>query len=199
MNLPVCKSVRVPPSDHTSEKSVPPSDHTSSSKDWGRVPWVIISDGRLTHYAVRVYCVMAKSERGGRCSIGLRWISDCAHVNVKRVRKGVDQLIKFGYVQATKGRLGQRSEYFLTSPLFIPKHVSSAKVDQASTSSLQGEPKSKTSDSKWVFCPLCQQHRPMLLKVGWCRSCNWEKRVARVSEPTARRVSREEIAAAKIA
>lgn len=31
-----------------------------------------------------------------------------------------------------------------------------------------------------LTCPQCKGQRPMLLKAGWCRSCNWKLRVREV-------------------
>lgn len=33
-----------------------------------------------------------------------------------------------------------------------------------------------------ISCPKCHKKRPMLLKIGWCRSCEWERKVGRIAE-----------------
>lgn len=173
-------SVRVPAEGHS---SVPVEGHASASLKHSRIPWEVTTDALISHAAVRVYLVMAGAERCGRCSIGMRWIADCAHVNVKTVRTSIDALAKYGYIEVTKGSQGKRSEYRLTSAVFGQKERKAAKIVPAAD---QMELKPARA---MVICPQCRQRCGGLLKVGWCRSCNLDRRIDHRIEHAARKAA----------
>ena len=185
-NLPNMKSIR----GHT---TAPSTGHTTAPTfSFAMVPEAVLSDPNLNHRDVHVYCILAAGRRGPLVSIGGRRIGQGARIARRSVRTSISKLVDGGHVEIIEGVKGSRARYKLTSPLF-----SGVKVDQASTSSRQAKKKSTIPEVDWIFCPLCQQRRPKLLKVGWCRSCNWSKRVQAEAEPVSRRVSREEIEKSK--
>lgn len=135
---------------------------------WARIPKVVAADVRVSHAAVRVYVALALSERGGKCSIGLRRICDLSRVDMKTARAAISALVQLGYLKTKAGTNGNRSSYTLTDALF---GATQKTVPVAESESL---PKVVMD---MVSCPVCHTRVRKLLKVGYCRSCNWARKV----------------------
>ena len=90
-----------------------------------------------------------------------------------------------GYVQA-EIKPKARTAYRLTARQFgvnLPVDEDLEGIEQKSCN--------KITDSRPIkICPLCHKKRRGMMKVGWCRTCNTDKRMRKV----ARDVVREEAA-----
>lgn len=138
---------------------------------WARIPGVVATDDRISHASIRVYVILALSERGGRCSIGLRRICELSHVDMKTARSAIATLVQFGHIESKSGAHGGRTSYSLTDTIFgaADAPVIGAESEQkGSTASVPRE---------MVSCPRCAKRVPKLLKVGYCRSCGWKRKV----------------------
>jgi hypothetical protein len=107
-------------------------------------------------------------------------LATLANVDRRSLRSEIDNLLKAGHISVYSSRRGGRSTYTLLSPLF--KTLENAGVMDAAVSA-GVIPKTR------VRCPQCSKQVPSLLKVGWCRSCNWHRRVIQIVD--------ERLAAAK--
>lgn len=174
--LPVCTSIACTPCvSNGFEKSVTPASVTvtgSGQRRFGRLPADLVVDARLSDSAVRVYAVLALQVFSGNVSaIGIRQLCRVMARGPETILKELRILEQFGHIRATKGENGRRSRYELTSPVFGKPG-----------SGVEGELEMPASEAQsrhrpTVRCPRCHQERPGLLRIGWCRSCNWADRV----------------------
>lgn len=178
--MPSKDSVRVSPVCHGLAQTVSPVCHGQKpSSEWARIPWEVGTDDQLKDRDVRVYFALASFTRkrtGPRASAGIRWIAECVHVAPRLVVDSLRRLSACGHLEMLSYKNGQRREYRLTSPVF-------AGVPARTSAPIIGSPKS--IDRAQIRCPHCRKLCRGLLKVGWCRSCNWNGKV--------RRIVREEI------
>lgn len=178
MNLPYKEYIRVPPTATLSGKSVPPCDNTLGSR-FAMIPWEVGSDPRLTHRDVRVYFALAAARRGEIAKIGVRRIAEGCHVGYRKIGLILSKLKTCGHVEFEADARGKRTKYVLTSPLFATKPGGLV---------ADAESKRKVSGSREkVQCGRCGERCFGLLKVGWCRSCNWKLKVRKVVEDMDRR------------
>lgn len=98
------------------------SEAMDASLRYGRVPFEVGTDQRLSACDVRVYFALASSVWQGRtCTLGNEWIAAMTHVSARQVRYSVQSLIAAGHVQMAPRKRGQRAVYLLTSPVFGQK------------------------------------------------------------------------------
>lgn len=152
---------------------------TIPSLRFAMVPEEVLFDERINHRDLRVYQVLTYHRRGAYACVGERLLAAKSRICRLALREIILKLKDLGHVEIEdSGRPRTRARYFLTAAIFaVPQFHDSA--DQ----------------SAWVpliTCPKCKKPCGGLLKVGWCRRCNWDVRV----DDRSRRVAREEIEAA---
>ncbi len=145
---------------------------------YGRTPDSVLLDRSLSPVARCVFAFLARSAvKTCKVSLGQRLISDQLGFHLSTVNKAIGELITAKHVESTTTRNGGRTIYTLTSPLFGAGPV------RASGGELEGElePKPKPASAPTLSCPRCHKRCGALLKVGWCRSCNWELKVRKIT------------------
>lgn len=152
---------------------------------WAMVSWGVWVDQRLKHSDIRVYGILACCRRGPYVSVGQRLIARYAKMSQRKVSESMARLQECEYVECSDRAAGRRGQYKLTDPRFSA--VAEAKTPAKSVEVAFAAP--------LVTCPKCGKGCGGLLKVGWCRGCNWLIKV----DALARKVAREEIAAEKTA
>jgi hypothetical protein len=170
MNSPSVTSVRVHNGGHGFEKSVHNGGH-----GFGKVPGKILTDPALTAVDIRVYGFLAFCERSGSATVGIRRIAKMIHAVPRKVQESLRRLVSAGYVAKNSRLTGKRTIY----------RLGKATSNEGGKQEVAGEV-GQAEPRIMVRCPECGQRRGGLLKVGWCRSCNWGKKV--------RKIVREEIA-----
>jgi hypothetical protein len=127
---------------------------------------------------------LSGAERGGYANIGERRLAKLSRVDRRSLREIISRLEEFKHVEVEKGGTKVRTWYHLTSAIFAKQAV--AEPDSAAEVAIA---------APLLTCPKCGKRVGGLLKVGWCRSCNWVVKM----DPLVRRVVRQEIAAEKTA
>ncbi len=135
------------------------------------VPWQVAVDKRLKHSEVRVFILLAASRRGPDVSIGTRRLAQSLGVGRETVRRSCAALVRCGYLEVDPAtKRGRRARYRLTSPIFaVPSMGKESEVDFSFPPLL-------------VVCPRCQRQCRQILKVGWCRSCEWKFKVVAIAQ-----------------
>lgn len=152
------------------------------------IPWEVGVDARLEHLDVRVFMILKGSQRdGGEVNMGRRLIARYACTSQRRVADSIGRLRETGWIK-TSGKGGARASY----------HIATVEWNQPSarTSNFPERDCSKFPEVKrdLVRCPLCAAKCRQILKVGWCRRCNTNKNIEKISERVATRVVKAEIA-----
>lgn len=147
------------------------------------IPLAVLADPRLKPLDIRVYGFLASCRRGEVVTVGARRIASSIHATTRKIGESVDRLAAAGHVATKNSGRGRRNVYSLTSQLFTKNTKNSEEFEQAETS-----PDLSDTAVKLVACPKCHTRCKGLLRIGWCRSCNWKLKV--------RRIVREEMAAA---
>ena len=172
-NLPSSKCVRGRTTAPTISESGRTTDPTFR---FGVVPWGVITDVRLTNTDVRVYGILALSERGGVATIGGRLLGKSACVSRRTARRSLKNLIAAGHLEVQLGHKGRgaRARYRLTSPLFA------AKIGSGPAESGAGQELNRGKAAvDLIRCPKCRTPCRRLLRAGWCRSCAAQLRLER--------------------
>jgi hypothetical protein len=175
--LPIYQYRRVPPVDNGTVVV------RGDALGFAMIPLEVGSDPRLTAHDVRVYFALAGSRKGAEAAVGMRRIAKICRIGYRKIGKHLRRLEQFGHIEITVGVNGERARYRLTSPLFGEKQAIGAESGDVE----EGKQGGRTS----LKCGKCGQVCRGLLKVGWCRSCNWKLKI--------RHVVREEIAVARAA
>lgn len=131
-----------------------PVDNTRFAK----VPVGVIFDPRLSNGDVRVYAALAFFGRFEFSSASPRLIADRLSVDRRNVRDSLKRLSERGHIEAMSSGARVRRRYQLT-PAAAPL---------------------VTHRREQVTCGRCGERCFGLLKVGWCRACNWRLKVERV-------------------
>ena len=177
MKLPNKESIRVSPEGHGFEKSVSPEGH---GLRFAMVPWEVGTDPRLKHLDVRVFFVLAGCRRAAVAKIGMRLIARHACTTTRYVVSSIKRLQSCGYLESQPVGNGSRAHYRLTSAKFSisgkdPIGVELSTVDVRTRGRGMIRPGELTPTI--IRCPRCSKHCGGLLKVGWCRSCQWDDKV----------------------
>ncbi len=136
------------------------------------VPLEVGSDPRLTARDVRVYLALSASRRGADVTVGVRRIAQYSRVGFRKIGTILGKLEKYGHIAIEPAeKNGARARYHLTAPLF-------SKVTVGVEASGEGDFLAKP---ELLRCPRCHKRCGGLLKVGWCRSCNWEVKVRKIT------------------
>ncbi len=166
-------------------RTTTPSSGRTTTPTFGMIPAEVLFDQRMRHEDIRGYCVMAYFRDGPKVNTGQRRLAEATGVDRRTMRRIIGRLVEFGHV--TVKQSGKwRADYRLISPLFCKQFPVNAIVDEQLEEIDVKKPVPK-------ICPLCHKKRRGLMSLGWCRSCNSQKNMERISEKTARRVVREEI------
>ena len=148
------------------------------------MPKNVREDVRMTHRDLHVYMELSGAERGGYANIGERRLAKLSRVDRRSLREIIGRLEEFKHVEVEKGGTTVRTWYHLTSPIFAKQAVAESDSEAEVTVA-----------APLVTCPKCGKKCGGLLKVGWCRSCNWYVKM----EPLVNRVVKRAIAAEKTA
>ena len=140
-------------------------------KRFAIVSWDILTDLRLTLLDVRIYGVLAACRKGRKSEIGSRLIAKYVGASRNPVLAGIKRLAGAGYLEIAQSPR-RRAVYTLTDPVFVKSGSVHESPDSAAIDPLSSTPT--------LHCPLCHDRCRGLLKVGWCRSCNWKKRVQKI-------------------
>lgn len=127
------------------------------------VPWEVITDPRLTHLDVRVYCVLAACRRASTVKIGTRLLAKYGCTSQRRICESVKRIISFGYVEKAGALNGARAQYRLTAAQFgaISKQSIGAELSDVDA------PKKAI----WAPCTKCRRDCRSRASSGWCHAC----------------------------
>ncbi len=157
-------------SDTPVESLNPPSERRVTMQ------WEAAIDARLKHLDVRVLLILKGCQWGNEpVRLGRRKLAQYACSSQRLVADAVARLKKYGWLETfppTNRR--DRMGYKVT-----PVKFEQSKVIESGKCKIRRE---------LVNCPICQAKCRQILKVGWCRKCNWKREVGKV----AREVVREE-------
>jgi hypothetical protein len=159
---------------------------TTPSLGFAMVPEEVRRDGRLTHRDLHVYMELAGARKGSNANIGERLLAKYCRIDRRGVRESVGRLVEFGH--AVIGERGKRKRgfYRLTAALFSGKAVESG----GNAMGANEEKGSKLAVRReLVRCPVCSTLCRQILKVGWCRKCNWKREVRKVVDERIREKS----------
>lgn len=149
-------------------------------RGFAMVPCDVLVDPRLNHSDIRVYAVLAASRKGTAASLGTRLIARYGCMGQTLAVESARRLKACGYVDVTCGKNGGRAEYRLTSQYFAAAENHSIGVGLNESEERPAAGVKSSQPPPVIHCPLCHNRCRGLLKVGWCRSCNWEKKVRKV-------------------
>ncbi len=155
---------------------------TSTKPTFAMIPGEVLFDRRMDHRDLRVYAAMVYFRNGEGGEVGSRRLAGASRVDRRTLSKVQGRLVEFGHIERnTNGKA--RATYRLTATVFSIPSFTDAGVEV------------NLDPIDLVQCPKCHNHCGGLLKVGWCRRCNWTVRV----RDAARQVFHEEVAAEKTA
>jgi hypothetical protein len=150
---------------------------TTPSLGFAMVPKSVRDDVRMSHRDLHVYMELAGArDKTDHARVGERLLSKLSRVDRRSLRTVLKRLVEFGHVEIEGKGAKTRARYRLTNPLFsIPASADSANVNARKADILVPS----------MSCPRCRKSCKQLLRVGWCRSCQWDLKM--------RRMIREEI------
>lgn len=151
-------------------RTTTPTTGRSTAPTFAMIPENVLTDPRLTHRDIRVYGMLACARRGPFISIGERRMAERAHIARRGIRSSLQKLAEFGLLDVTApDKRGGRARYRLTSELFgkRPAEIPEPAIPGAG----------RVQNREKVTCGRCGDRCFGLLKVGWCRSCNWKLKV----------------------
>lgn len=189
MNLPEGLYIRDTPAESLSEPPVESVTQIKPRENSNVVaPWEVCVDTRLGHLDVRVFLILKGCQReSGEVRIGRRRIALYACSSQRRVAKSIDKLRDAGWVKVLSGKSGQRARYSIASVKWNPPKAAPSKNAAIAVK------------RELVRCPKCETRCKQILKVGWCRRCNTNQNIEKISERVTRRVIREEVGTEKTA
>ncbi len=178
-SMPCIKYLRgrkVCPTNSISGRTVDPTN----SVTFAMVPGEVLFDRRLRHDDVHGYAVMAYFRDNARVNTGQRRLAEAAGVSRRVMRRILSRLIEFGYIEIVKKGSGQaQTVYGLKSALFTKRSTAKPSIG-AELGDTPAEEKPVSGPRELVRCPLCDTRCRQVLKVGWCRKCNWKREVGKV-------------------
>ena len=146
----------------------PTDTPVESVQRFGRVSEAVTSDPRLRSQDTRVYDALALCERNGTVKAGRRLIAKTACTSQRRVQIALRRLESAGHIRIDRGKRGARDSYFLLSPIFA----------QSANYGMEAEsPRQIEKPPHLLTCPKCSKRVLQILKIGWCRSCQWGVKV----------------------
>ncbi len=171
MNLPCSIYIPGPPLESPSGpplESLPPANE--GNERYVNLPWAAGIDPRLKHLDVRVLFILRGSQWTGKpVEMGRRLIARYACAGQKAVGESLRRLEACGWIESNQGKRGDRARYRVHAVKFAaeverrPEKVDVPKVKRV-----------------LVPCPVCGVRCRQILKVGWCRKCNWKREVGKV-------------------
>lgn len=148
------------------------------SEHWSKIPDSVLFDGRISFAARCVYATLAGSaHRGGTATIGQRRVAGLLGSHQETVLLAIRELEKVGHVELIGSGQARRG-YRLMSGL------SGSAADSVPEGHGSGRTQRRVKPS--LICPKCHQKRHGLLRVGWCRPCNWNLKVRKLAREEAR-------------
>ena len=144
---------------------------TTPTPTFAMFPAEVLLDPRLNKSEKIVYAVMSYFRRGEMVTTGQRRLADAADVDRRSLRRCIKSLIEFGHLEKQPRPPGMQSQdvYRLTAILFsIPSFAPDP------------PPIAAVFTAPLITCPKCKKSCGGVLKVGWCRACNWTMKVKQV-------------------
>ncbi len=134
--------------------------------------WEAGIDPRLKHLDVRVLFILRGSQWTERpIDLGSRKIAKYACAGRRQVTESLKRLHETGWIDVLPGGRGDRARY----------RVAPVKFAAAKEVVPAAGPKIKPKvQHELVSCPICHTRCRQILKVGWCRKCNWKREVGKV-------------------
>ena len=153
----------------------PPVETVFDQNRWAKLPWTAICDARLSTRDLRIFAALCAARQGQIVTVGVRWLVDSVHIRDAGVLKSLRHLEETGYLTIRSGGAGRRQSYLLRSSLFSSSD--SPASDPPSQPATQTPSSSPDTPLPLVRCSLCRRQCKRVLKAGWCRSCNADKRI----------------------
>jgi DNA-binding Lrp family transcriptional regulator len=108
-------------------------------------------------------CVCLRG-RSGSIDVSQQEIGEFLNLSARQVRRSIRRLSESGALKTRRQRGGPS----IFEIAFVP--AARKRVSQ----------KAAGEENPAVTCPKCHKRCHGLLKVGWCRSCNWKNKVRRI-------------------
>lgn len=136
------------------------------------IPAEVLTDPELSGRDIRVYAFISLSGRNGYANVGGRRIAEFVHANRDDVGSSIAKLVDRKHVEVHRAGTGSRLRFKLLSEWFARAgHATS----EPEATPVVVHPKAKDL----LSCPRCSNRCRGLLKVGWCRHCQWGDNVDR--------------------
>jgi hypothetical protein len=168
MKLPSLLSIKKPCQDF--DRSCKDPDR---SKRFGKAPADVnaIPSKLLKPTAKLVLYAMAEESKGTSRDVRLSDTVIAQRCGISRpaVIAGLRQLGGLGLIEKRGVPVKQIQAYRICHPMFSAGRAPKPVEQPAAKAKVDG-----------VSCPKCGKQRPALLRVGWCRSCNWHIKIVRV-------------------
>jgi hypothetical protein len=171
----------LPDSKYLRGRLADPSTGRLADPTFSMEPGEVLFDRRLTHRDHHVYNILAYYRSGPSVNVGERRLAGACGISRRDFREVRDKLSNCGHLECVNEKGSrERGRYRLTSPTFAIPAFADVGVEIGFVAPM-------------VTCPKCGKRCGGLLKVGWCRSCNWFVKM----DPLVRRMVRQELASEK--
>lgn len=138
---------------------------------WVALQWECGIDARLKHLDVRVLFILKGTQwHDSPVRLGRRKLAQYACTTQRLLAESIERLRKYGWIETfPPANQRDRMGYKVTPVKFNPPKISA------------DEPvKPAKVRRELVSCPKCGTRCRQILKVGWCRKCNWKREVGKV-------------------
>jgi hypothetical protein len=139
---------------------------------FGRHSLVSVVDERLADKAFRILALLECCCWDAPAQLAFEEIAFAVNSSRPQVIRHVGLLESAGYITVKRSH-NKRNEYAV--PGVTGVRVRGRAVN-ASVVAVAETPRPT------VKCPECSKSVPSLLRVGWCRACNWERKVERIAD-----------------
>lgn len=158
----------------------PVKNLTGGTRQFGMVPADILGRSDLSAGCKIVLAGMAMEAQGaGKIAISHQALAFTCGMSRPAVLECLVKLAAAGLIEKDGRPVKQVQPYRLLHQRFMANRESLAAPQVIKAS---------------ISCPRCRKKRPMLLKTGICRSCNWEMKVRRIAREEVERVPAEKSA-----
>ena len=140
---------------------------------FGRAPLIALVDHRLQSKDVHILNLLSFATRNkGNAAIAFNELAWAVGSSRSTVIRSILRLESCGYIEAARSH-NKRNAYRVNGLVRTGTVSTLAAANPAAVpTARRGKPT--------VLCPTCRQMRYGLLRVGYCRSCNWKRNVRAV-------------------
>lgn len=141
---------------------------------FGRHSLVSVVDERLPDKAFRILALLECCCWDAPAQLAFEEIEFAVNSSRPQVIRHIGLLESAGYIAVQRSH-NKRNEYSVPG-------VTGVRVRGRAVNAVVAPVVKKPEPRPTVKCPECSRAVPSLLRVGWCRACNWERKVERIAD-----------------